>query len=457
MEKAYRRLSFRVKLFNKKLISSIMLLMSFFICNSALAQINIIFDEETELYLQKIASPIFKSANQPFNRNNFFIVNDESLNAFVADGNILFINTGTIINSQSDDEIAGVIAHEVGHIQGGHILRGKLRQQQLSEASLASMLLAGAAAVASGRGDVGMAIALGSQSSILNSFLSYRVEEERSADEAGIKLLETTGTSPEGLREFMKKIEQQNVAHGIEEASYFRTHPVTKERLSFLESSSQKSPYFGKRKVTEEFLRVKAKLIAFLYPPNTALRYYGKNETIPDKYASTIIYFKQMKKQKAIDSINELIDIEPNNPFFRELKAQIYMETGNVKKAKQEYKKALELLPNSTLYKVNLSHATLEDNPSTQELKQIETMLKQVLLIRPSYDAWVMLARTYGLQDKMPEANYASAEASLRIGLFDIAKKQADAALKNTKNTKLILKINDLINRIDHLEKIYGK
>lgn len=430
-----------------------MLLMSFFLCSNSFAQINIISDEETELYIQKLATPIFKSANEPFNRSSFFIVNDDSLNAFVADGNNLFVNTGTIIRSDSDDEIAGVIAHEVGHIQGGHILRGKLREQQLSHVGLASMLLAGAAAVASGRGDVGMAIALGSQSSIMSSYLNYRVEEERSADEAGIKLLTANQISPEGLRRFMKKISQQNITTGVEETPYFRTHPVTTERLSFLENADRNSPYRGKTNISEEFLRVKAKLIAFIYPPNIALKFYGKNKTIPQKYARTIIYFKQMQKQKAIDNINDLISLEPENPFFRELKAQIYMETGDVRTAKQEYKKALDLLPNSSIFKINLAHATLEDSPSISELKQIETILNQAILIRPSYESWVLLARTYGMQNKVAEANYASAEASLRIGLFPVAKKQATDALKSAKNAKLKLKINDLINRIDEFEK----
>jgi predicted Zn-dependent protease len=452
VEKTNRRLGFKLEQIKTKLIGGIMLLMSFFLCKNTFS-LNIIYDEEAELYLQNLARPIFRAANQPFNRNNFFIVNDDGLNAFVADGNALFINTGTIISSDNDDEIAGVIAHEVGHIQGGHILRGKLRQQELSEVGLASMLLAGAAAVMSGRGDVGMAIMLGSQSSILNSYLSYMVEEERSADEAGIKFLKETQTSPEGMRNFMKKIAQQNIAEGIEETSYFRTHPVTKERLGFLDNAVKNSHYTGRNKTSEEFLRVKAKLIAFLYTPDTALKYYPKNNTIPEKYAHTIIYFKQMKKQEAINNINELIGLEPNNPFFRELKAQIFMETGDVKTAKKEYKKALDLLPNSTLLKVSYAQATIEDEPTSQELKELETMLNQAVFVRPSYEAWILLARTYGMQNKLPEANYASAEGSFRLGLFDVAKKQANDALKGNSSPKLTLKINDLINRIDEYKR----
>lgn len=429
--------------------------MGLFPYNFCFAQINIISDEETELYLQKIASPIYKSAGVPFNRNSFYIVNDDSLNAFVADGNNLFINTGTIIKSESDDEIIGVIAHEVGHIQGGHILRGKLKGQQLSEAGLASMILAGAAAVISGRGDVGAAIILGSQSSMMNAYLGYRVEEERSADEAAMKFLNENQVSPEGMKNFMKKISQQNIASGVEEDSYFRTHPLTSERIAFLENASNNSKYKDKTNVSEEYLRIKAKLTAFLYPPKITLKHYPNNKTIPEKYARAIIYFKQLNMDKAIKSIDELISMEPRNPFFRELKAQMYMETGNAGKAKKEYGEALNLLPNSALFKVNLAHATLEDNPSKEELSETEKNLNHAILVHPTYEAWILLARTYDLQGKKSEANYAAAEASTRIALFDVAKKQAEEALKNTSNTTLKLKINDLQNRIEQIEKMY--
>lgn len=422
--------------------------MSMFACIKAHA-ISIIYDEETEFYLQSLAKPLFRSAHVPFNPNNFFIVGDDSLNAFVADGNALFVNTGTIIKSGTDDELAGVIAHEIGHIQGGHILRGKLKNQQLSEMSLASMILAGAAAVLSGRGDVGMAVMMGSQSSLLSSFLAYRVEEERSADEAAMKFLADNQISPEGMRDFMKKIDNQNIGSGIEETSYLRTHPMTQERVSFLENAVKNSPYKGKRPPSEEFKRIKAKLIAFIYPPAQALKYYKNDDSIAGKYARAVIYFKQMKKDQAISLINELIELEPHNPFFRELKAQIHMETGNVKMAKHEYKKALELLPHSALFKTNWAHAALEDSPSPTELKQLENMLNQAILVRPNYEAWLLLARTYGAQGNMASANYASAEASLRIGAHDVARRQAEQALKENKNPKLTLKLNDLLNRID--------
>ena len=188
----------------------------------AFAQISIISDEETEQYLASVIRPLFQQAGVPFNRNKIYIVNDNSLNAFVGDGNNLFVHSGTLIKADSSDQISGVLAHETGHITGGHILRQKIKSQAMQEASLASVIVAGAAAAASGRGDVAMAVMMGSQSSLLSNYMAYRVEEERSADEAAVKLLSKEQISPQGLMNFMKKIQKQNMLNGIEESNYFR-------------------------------------------------------------------------------------------------------------------------------------------------------------------------------------------------------------------------------------------
>lgn len=196
--------------------------------------ISLISDEETEQLLGKIARPLFTAAKVRFNRNDIYIVDDPTLNAFVADGNALFVHTGTIIAADSPNELAGVIAHETGHIEGGHILRQKLKNQELQGVTLASAILAGTAAALSGRGDAAMAVMLGTQSSALTHYSRYRTQEERSADEAAMKLLNKTGQSPAGMLTFMKRISTRNTMSGIEEIPYFRTHPITRERISFL-------------------------------------------------------------------------------------------------------------------------------------------------------------------------------------------------------------------------------
>ena len=412
--------------------------------------LSLISDEETELFLQKITRPLFKAAGVPFDRNKLHIVNDNTLNAFVSDGNDLFINTGTIISADGPDELRGVIAHETGHIMGGHIIRQKLKNQSLQQASLASMILAGTTAAVTGRGDVAMAIALGGQSSTLNNFLQYRTEQERSADESAVKLLAQTRQSPAGMLRFMKRISRRNELSGIEESPYFRTHPVTRERIGFLEQAVNASPYKNTQSDKEEFLRVKAKLQAFLETPEqTFRRYPSGNTSIAARYAQTIAYFKQLNIPAALKTINGLIEQEPKNPFFKELKGQIYLETGKVKQAKGEYLQALALMPSSALLQVSAAQAIIEDNPSKADLQKAVKMLNQANLKQPSLMNWMLLARAYGELGDEAYSNYAAAEYSLRMGNVKVAERQARSAQAAARsNNALKLKITDLLNRI---------
>lgn len=449
MEKINQKLTGRKKNTVSRLIIGFWLILAFLPLRDALGQMSIISDEETEQYLAKVIRPIFQTAGIPFNRNKIYIVNDNSLNAFVGDGNNLFIHTGTLLKADNTDQISGVLAHETGHILGGHILRQKIKNQSMQEASLASLVLAGAAAAASGRGDVAVAVMLGSQSSLLSNYMAYRVEEERSADDAAVKLLYKRQTSPQGLLQFMKKIQKQNALNGIEESDYFRTHPVTSERVRFLEQAVKQSPYHQDHSLDSEFQRIKAKLYGFLQEPAQTFKRYPPSDTsIAARYAQAIAYFKQLNFGKALRMIDALSAEEPDNPYFYELKAQIYMEQGNLKAAKEAYGKVLKLRPDAALLQVDWAQAALAVSPSPAELKNIIAVLNRSLQQRPSAMGWLLLSQAYDQNGQTAYAEYAAAEYSLRIGAADIAKRQAENAQRKNPPSALRLKLDDLLRRI---------
>lgn len=449
MEKINQKLTDSKKNTVSRLIIGFWLILAFLPLRDALGQMSIISDEETEQYLAKVIRPIFQTAGIPFNRNKIYIVNDNSLNAFVGDGNNLFIHTGTLLKADNTDQISGVLAHETGHILGGHILRQKIKNQSMQEASLASLVLAGAAAAASGRGDVAVAVMLGSQSSLLSNYMAYRVEEERSADDAAVKLLYKRQTSPQGLLQFMKKIQKQNALNGIEESDYFRTHPVTSERVRFLEQAVKQSPYHQDHSLDNEFQRIKAKLYGFLQEPAQTFRRYPPSDTsIAARYAQAIAYFKQLNFGKALRMIDALSAEEPDNPYFYELKAQIYMEQGNLKAAKEAYGKVLKLRPDAALLQVDWAQAALAVFPSPAELKNIIAVLNRSLQQRPSAMGWLLLSQAYDQNGQTAYAEYAAAEYSLRIGAADIAKRQAENAQRKNPPSALRLKLDDLLRRI---------
>lgn len=415
---------------------------------------SLISDEETENFLHATLRPIFKAAGTSFNPRNIYIVNDKSLNAFVIDGNSMFVTVGTLIAADTQNEISGVLAHETGHIQGGHILRHKIKAQEVQRVALASMLLGGAAGLAAGRADVSIAAILGSQGTAINSMLSYQISEERSADEAAVKLLKKTNQSPVGMLNFMKKIQKQNLVQGIEETSYFRTHPVTAERISFLEKATKESngAKFGPQE--KEFSRIKAKIFAYIEKPDqTFIKYPPSDTSIEAQYARTIAYFKDDRIETALSNVENLIQAEPNNPYFYELKGQMLLETGKIKQAVENYRKALEIHPQSSLFKLNLAQAMLEDFPSPREQQQIVDMLNQVLIYNPQSEAWLLLSRAYGLQQNAAGYNYAAAEYSFLIKDYTLAKKQAEQALKSNPSSALTIKLEDLLARIKEQEK----
>ncbi len=445
MEKADQKLNFFPLLNIKRLIYSVSLLLAFLAySNPVLANFNIISDEETELYLADMLQPLYKAANIPFNRNKIYIVDDNSLNAFVSDGNYLFIHSGLLLSAQTPDELRGVLAHEIGHIQGGHIIRQKLKQRELRNIGLASMAVAGALGAASGRGDVAAAVALGSQSSLFNNFLTHKVEEERSADEAAVYLLKKTGYSSHGLLNMMKRIQSENKLQGIDENLYIRTHPLSAERIAFLQQATSKQ---SKPTSDETFQKIQAKLFGFLKTPRQTYTKFPKSrQDETAQYAHAAAAFKELDFKKALNLINILIEKTPSNPHYRELKGQILLEKGEIKAAHTEFTKAAQLAPNSVLFQLNQAQTALELSPSKAQLQQLAQQLQKTLTQRETSLAWLLLSRIYGELGNQAYAQYAAAEFNARNGDRQIAIRQAEDAKFNSKDARLNLKIDDLLS-----------
>lgn len=434
-----------------KLFYRLVLCLSVFVFSqTAQAQpLSLISDIETENYLAKVVQPLFKAANVNFNSNNIYIVNDNSLNAFVSDGNYLFVNTGTLLNIDDTNELAGILAHETGHILGGHIVRQKLKMEKMQYVMLGSMLAAGAAAVSTGRGDAAMAVILGSQSSALNSMLNYQIEEERSADESAVKLLSKTKQSTAGLKRFMRKIKQKNSLSGIEESDYFRTHPMTTERISHFNEASKNNNFSAASPLDKNLAMIKAKLAAFMLDTAKVRRLYPQNrKDIPARYAHAILDFRNGKVADSLQKINNMLQEQPKNPYFYDLKGQFLFESGQITASVEAYKQALKLLPDSALLKISLAHAILENSPNKQQARYASDLLLQSVINMPSAMGWQLLARAYDIQGEKALSYYAAAEFNYTIGNLEGAQKQVKRAEQVNPSASVSLKLNDLAERI---------
>lgn len=408
--------------------------------------INLISDEETESFLYDILQPIFKAADLPLNRDYLHIVQDDSLNAFVGDKNHMFVHTGTLLKSANSNEIEGVLAHETGHILGGHILRLKIKLQDLQKATLASLIAAAGAAAASGRGDAAIAVVLGTQSSAINAMTAYQVSEERAADETAVMLLNKNNKSIKGLKNFMQKIQNANRLQGIEESPYFRTHPVTVERVTFFndrmkkESATSASPAMDTR-----LKRLQAKLYAYLAPLPAVLKKYPlTDKSIAGNIAHAVYYMRLKNVNEALKYAETLIAAEPKNPYFWEIKGQTLYEGGKMQEAVKAYTQMLALKPSSDLFKLSYAEAILATNAPRTEKAKLIPLLEQANRNRNYPAAYLYLGQIYADLGHLAEADYFAAEYNSAIGEDGIARKQLNKALKQNLRSDIRLRAEDL-------------
>ena len=431
-------------------MKKLLLTLLFLIISIPSYALTIISDEETESWLSDILIPIFKEANLPFDSSNIHIVKDDSLNAFVGDSNHMFIHTGTLLKADNTNQIEGVLAHETGHILGGHILRLKIKIEELQKASLASLIAAAGAAAVSGRGDAAIAVVLGTQSSAINSMSSYQITEERAADETAVNLLKKQNKSIKGLKNFMSKIKASNRLEGIEENPYFRTHPITTERITFFEDKLKTENETISSPILDERLkRIKAKLYAYLSPlPNILKKYPLSDNSIYANIAHSVYYMRQKNLNTSLKYINILLAKEPQNPYFWELKAQTLFENTKIKEATIAYKKALDLKPSSDIFKLNYAQAILASTPQRKELLPLIPLLEHANRNKNSPEAYHLLGQTYANLGEYAIADYFSAEYNHAIGNNTLAQKQLNKALKQPLKENIKLRANDLQEKL---------
>lgn len=370
-------------------------------------------DAEIENTIAQYAKPIFEAANLNADSIEIYLVKDSQLNAFVAGGQKLFIHTGLLQRARTPEQVIGVIAHETGHIAGGHLARLRQKMQGASPESIIGYILGGAAVLA-GRADAGAAMVMGGQDMALRSLLQYSRTEEGSADQAALTYLDKAGVSAIGLQQFFEILERNSLSSASGQNPYLRSHPLTSERISFVKQHVSQSPLKDKR-VSDHFIemheRMRAKLDSYLLSPTHTMRIYPPNNTsIAARYARAQAYHKDNQLDKAIATIDGLLEDRPNDPFFHELKGQIYFENGQMEPAIQAYEKAVELLPNHPLLLLALGRA-YQESGNPDYLPQAINLLEQATARDgTSSFVWRQLGIAYGRAGRMAESSLALAE-----------------------------------------------
>ena len=389
-------------------------------------------DAEIENTIRAYATPLFEAAGLNAADVNIIIVGDDALNAFVAGGMNLFIHTGLLTKSGDAGQLIGVIAHETGHIAGGHLARFSNRIRNASRTALIAMILGTAASALNP--DAGKAIILGGTGLAQQTLLRFSRVEESAADQAALSFLDRTGQSARGMMEFLTVLKDEELLVVDRQSPYVRTHPLTRDRIEQVRNHVAGSR-FSDVPVRPEFAgmhrRMRAKLFGFLSPPSRTLkRYKSGNGSLEARYARAIAYYRIPDLAKALPLIDGLIAEHPEDPYFHELKGQILFENGRGAEALGPYARAVDLLPDAALLRVALARVQLERNDPAL-VKDALAHLKEATRLDAEYAfAWSQLAVAYGRDGRLGMSALAQAEAAMARDNKKEARRQAKRAAK---------------------------
>jgi predicted Zn-dependent protease len=398
----------------------------------AMAQ-SILRDAETESFLDSVSAPLISAAGLDPRNVKIVMIQDKEINAFVAGGQIVYIHTGLIAAADNVNQVQGVIAHELGHIAGGHVVRFSEGVRVATGIMLLS-LIAGIAVTALGGGEAGPAIIAAGQQAATGKFLAFTRTQESSADAAGATYLSKAGISGRGSIEFFKKLQNVEFRLGIPQTdSYGRTHPLSGERIAILEGRYHADPAWDKKTdpaIEARFQRIKAKLKGFVSEPRQTLKDYPMSDTsVPARYARAYAWHKSAYPDRALEEVDALLLAAPHDPYFLELKGQILLESGRPTEALPILREAVDLTNNQPLIASLFGHALIatEDDKNYPEAERV--LKASVGKDNDNPFAWYQLGVVYEARGDHPRAAMATAERYNLEGRYELAMRSAEEAM----------------------------
>lgn len=404
-----------------------------FCVQGAMAQ-SVLRDAETEALLRDMARPLVIAAGLDPNNVDVVLVNDPSINAFVVAGQAVYLHSGLINSADSANQVQGVIAHELGHITGGHAISGESAAKEANGISILSLLL-GVAAAAAGGGEAAMGVIMAGQQAALGKYLAFSRAQESSADAAGAQYLSKAGITGKGSVEFFKKLANQAYRAGYSQkelGDFMNTHPLESDRIATLSDSYSKDPAWNKPSDPEleaRFKRIRAKLYGYLAKPEQTLYSYPVTDNgVPARYARAYAWHKEAYIDKAMAETDALLRQAPNDPYFLELKGQILLESGKPGEALADLRRATDLTQNQPLIATTFGHA-LVATEDPKNLAEAQRVLKAaVARDRENPYAWYQLGVVYAANGDLPRAQLASAEQQVMTLRYPEALRNAEAA-----------------------------
>lgn len=376
--------------------------------------IPLIRDDEIEQLVTDYARPILRAAGLEQGSVQMRLVNNKQFNAFVLDGRNVFIHIGVLMNAETPNQVIGVIAHEVGHIDGAHVAAMRSRLQREQTRLLLLRVLGIGAAIAAKSGE---AVVAGDEI-IVRGFLAERRAQESAADQAGLRYLNTTRQSGRGMIETFEKLGQQNMGFGAN--PYLLSHPTERARIAQLREVAERSPHFNQKdppELQERHDLMRAKLHGFTSPAQDVSRIYPQtNNSLAARYARAISSNCSGNCARNIPLVDALLKERPNNPFFWELKGHLLAREARYAEAVPHLRKAVQVGGNKVpLIRMELAKTLIELNDPRQ-LDEAIRILEVALETNEEAGSFDMLARAYYGRNQVAEANLATARGLMARG-----------------------------------------
>jgi predicted Zn-dependent protease len=421
------------------------------------ADLPLIRDAEIESLMRIYTKPIFEVAGINEGAAKVYLVRQPAINAFVAGGQRIFINTGLLVQAKTPNEVIGVLAHETGHIAGGHLARMGQQVEKATTQAIIGMLI-GAAAIAAGSASgyseaskAGAGVYLGTQGLVARNLLAYVRAQESAADQAAIKFLDGTGQSGRGMLTLFQKLANQSMGSLKNANPYVMSHPMPLDRIRNLEVSVKKSAFYVREDPDDLVLRhrlMQAKLAGFLGGPQQAFQKYPTSDkSLPARYARSIAAFRMGDLKNALREINALIEAQPGYAYFWELKGQALLESGRAEEAVQPLQKAAKLSNGNGLIQVMLAQALLQNESRANAEAALKILRSSIRSEREMPGLHAQMAIAYARLGNIPLADLSTAEAAMLRGDRELASKKAQmAAAKLKRGSPEWLRANDILN-----------
>lgn len=410
----------------------------------------VVRDAEIEAALKRWCAPMFAQAGLNPSAVRVIMMQDDDLNAFTAGGQVIFITTGLLLRADRPDEVMGVLAHETGHIAGGHVLLQKEQARNASYESIIGMVLGTGAGLLTGNGQIGSAIGMAGQASAMHGFLAHSRQQESAADQAAVTYLSRAGLPVRGLSTFFEEMENDELLPVAQQRAYARTHPVTRDRIEALHTRIDNLPNPPTPPAEQALLeRIQAKLLAFTSPARAAFKYKGDSAT--DLMARAIVAYRQNKLADALDLTDQWLKLEPDNPYANEFKGQILKDSGKPGAAVASYEKALSKT-NAAIIRVDAAHAMLESHDPKLTDKAIGYLNASLESEPQNSFAYRLLATAYGNKNMEPEAQIILADMALHENKFKRARELVAIAYpKLTARSPVLRRATDLKLLLDSM------